>query len=186
MFVFIVFMIFRVGDDGNIFFWGLGPLPPTTTAATTTATITTTTTAAQNGIIINKDKTLRHKESYHLLVIFQALKEIFFFKSCSIVKLLKIRKVSKATIVFWMKETRMILCLASWQLWVTGSSPLYSWLGLFLVIGQGWRWLWSIYFIFNIIFATLYSDSLIQYFWFSIFSLNWLWTNSSVQGKRGK
>ena len=93
-------MIFRVGDDGNIFFWGLGPLPPTTTAATTTATITTTTTAAQNGIIINKDKTLRHKESYHLLVIFQALKEIFFFKSCSIVKLLKIRKVSKATIVF--------------------------------------------------------------------------------------
>ena len=57
-------MIFRVGDDGNIFFWGLGPLPPTTTtttAATTTATVTTTTTttASQNGIIINKDKTQR-------------------------------------------------------------------------------------------------------------------------------
>merc|ERR1712062_77279 len=44
VFVFIVFMIFRVGNDGDIFYWGLGPSPPTTT--TTTTTITTTTTAA--------------------------------------------------------------------------------------------------------------------------------------------
>ena len=50
VFVFIVFMIFRVGDGGNIFYWGLGPLPPTTTAATpttTTATTTTTTTTTE-------------------------------------------------------------------------------------------------------------------------------------------
>jgi len=44
VFVFIVFMIFRVGNGGDIFYWGLGPLPPTTT--TTTSTITTTTTPA--------------------------------------------------------------------------------------------------------------------------------------------
>ena len=48
VFVFIVFMIFRVGDHGNIFFWGRGPQPstntPTTTITTPTSTSTTTTT----------------------------------------------------------------------------------------------------------------------------------------------
>ena len=48
VFVFIVFMIFRVGDHGNIFFWGRGPQPstntPTTTITTPTSTSTSTTT----------------------------------------------------------------------------------------------------------------------------------------------
>merc|ERR1712038_1131964 len=48
VFVFIVFMIFRVGDGGNIFFWGLGPLPPTTTTTTTATTTPTTTTTTTN------------------------------------------------------------------------------------------------------------------------------------------
>merc|ERR1712150_354313 len=38
VFIFIVFMIFRVGDHGNIFYWGLGPMPPTTTTTVTTTT----------------------------------------------------------------------------------------------------------------------------------------------------
>ena len=36
-------MIFRVGNGGDIFYWGLGPLPPTTTTTTTAAATTTTT-----------------------------------------------------------------------------------------------------------------------------------------------
>lgn len=54
MFIFIVFMIFRVGDHGDIFYWGLGPLPPTTTTTTTSVTtVTPTTTTASNGIYYN-------------------------------------------------------------------------------------------------------------------------------------
>merc|ERR1711872_213747 len=54
VFVFIVFMMFRVGDSGNMFHWGTGFMsitnspstisPPPTTTTTTTATTTTTTT----------------------------------------------------------------------------------------------------------------------------------------------
>ena len=59
VFVFIVFMIFRVGDHGNIFFWGRGPQPSTNTPTTTittptslstsTSTTTTTTTTSPGG-----------------------------------------------------------------------------------------------------------------------------------------
>ena len=53
-------MIFRVGDHGNIFFWGRGPQPstntptttittPTSTSITTTTTTTTTTTITPTG-----------------------------------------------------------------------------------------------------------------------------------------
>eukprot|EP00092_Neocalanus_flemingeri_P029445 GFUD01031972.1.p1 GENE.GFUD01031972.1~~GFUD01031972.1.p1 ORF type:complete len:214 (-),score=53.80 GFUD01031972.1:33-674(-) len=50
-FVFIVFLLFRVGRGGDVFYWGAGPQLvteplPTTTTATTTATTTTTTTLA--------------------------------------------------------------------------------------------------------------------------------------------
>merc|ERR1711953_1521372 len=70
VFVFIVFMIFRVGDGGNIFFWGLGPLPPTTTTtttATTTATTTTTNTSFERNIFLEKllhSKAAADKESF--------------------------------------------------------------------------------------------------------------------------
>jgi len=60
VFVFIVFMMFRVGDSGNMFHWGTGfmnitdspstispPQTTTTTTTTTTSTTTTTTTANQ-------------------------------------------------------------------------------------------------------------------------------------------
>jgi len=48
VFVFIVFMIFRCGASGDLFFWGTGPVPynppsNTTTTASTTASPTTTT-----------------------------------------------------------------------------------------------------------------------------------------------
>merc|ERR1711953_348865 len=71
VFVFIVFMIFRVGDGGNIFFWGLGPLPPTTTttttATTTPATTTTTNTNFERNIFLEKllhSKAAADKESF--------------------------------------------------------------------------------------------------------------------------
>jgi len=53
VFVFIVFMIFRCGASGDIFYWGIGPYPtpaPTPTASstiTTTPTTTTTTTPSE-------------------------------------------------------------------------------------------------------------------------------------------
>jgi len=44
VFVFIVFMIFRCGASGDIFYWGIGPSSYTTPAPTPTASSTTTTT----------------------------------------------------------------------------------------------------------------------------------------------
>eukprot|EP00091_Calanus_sinicus_P024846 TRINITY_DN9140_c0_g1_i1.p1 TRINITY_DN9140_c0_g1~~TRINITY_DN9140_c0_g1_i1.p1 ORF type:complete len:123 (+),score=23.99 TRINITY_DN9140_c0_g1_i1:140-508(+) len=43
-FVFIVFLLFRVGRGGDIFYWGAGPQYPTTTTPATTTTTTTTST----------------------------------------------------------------------------------------------------------------------------------------------
>jgi len=43
-FVFIVFLLFRVGQKGDIFYWGAGPQYPPTTSTTTTPTTTTPTT----------------------------------------------------------------------------------------------------------------------------------------------
>merc|ERR1712215_246600 len=69
-FVFIVFLLFRVGQGGDIFYWGTGPRYPTTTtnsaapqttittttapSTTTTTSITTTTTATakQNEFVV--------------------------------------------------------------------------------------------------------------------------------------
>ena len=53
-------MIFRVGNGGDIFYWGLGPLPPTTTTTTTAATTTTTAAATTT-------TTAGHKKSLSVL-----------------------------------------------------------------------------------------------------------------------
>jgi len=72
VFVFIVFMIFRCGASGDLFFWGTGPVPynppsnttttastassPKTTASSSTASPTTTTTTTQSPASTTKAK----------------------------------------------------------------------------------------------------------------------------------
>ena len=50
--MFIVFLLFRVGRGGDVFYWGAGPQVPTVaTTATTTTTMVTTTTTQPTGVL---------------------------------------------------------------------------------------------------------------------------------------
>ena len=60
-------MIFRVGNGGDIFYWGLGPLPPTTTTTTTAATTTTTAAATTTTAAATTTTTAGHKKSLSVL-----------------------------------------------------------------------------------------------------------------------
>jgi len=57
VFVFIVFMIFRCGASGDIFYWGIGPSAYPTPAPTPTASSTTTTTTPASSEKPNKANT---------------------------------------------------------------------------------------------------------------------------------
>merc|ERR1711976_391348 len=69
VFVFIVFMIFRCGSSGDLFFWGTGPVPynppsnTTTTASTTESPTTTTTTQSPASTTKAKSKSQNSTQS---------------------------------------------------------------------------------------------------------------------------